>query len=28
LHYAQLFEVEGEEDVALEANERCLTLDR
>ena len=28
LHYAQLLEAEGEEDVALEANERCLTLDR
>lgn len=28
LHYAQLLEAEGEEEVALEANERCLTLDR
>lgn len=28
LHYAQLLEAEGEHEVALEANERCLTLDR
>ncbi|MGB0378340.1 MAG: hypothetical protein ACPGGE_05900, partial [Poseidonia sp.] len=28
LHYAQLLEAEGEPDLALEANERCLTLDR
>ena len=28
LHYAQLLEDEGEFEVALEANERCLTLDR
>lgn len=28
LHYAQLLEAEGEDDLALEANERCLTLDR
>ena len=28
LHYAQLLEAEGEHELALEANERCLTLDR
>lgn len=28
LTYAQLLEAEGEQDLALEANERCLTLDR
>ncbi len=28
LTYAQLLEAEGEPDLALEANERCLTLDR
>lgn len=28
LHYAQLLEAEGEFELALEANERCLTLDR
>ena len=28
LHYAQLLEDEGERELALEANERCLTLDR
>ena len=28
LHYAQLLEAEGEPELALEANERCLTLDR
>ena len=28
LQYAQLLEAEGEDDLALEANERCLTLDR
>ena len=28
LHYAQLLEAEDEPDLALEANERCLTLDR
>ena len=28
LHYAQLLEAEGERELALEANERCLTLDR
>ena len=28
LHYAQLLEDEGESELALEANERCLTLDR
>ena len=27
-HYAQLLEAEGEFELALEANERCLTLDR
>ena len=28
LHYGQLLEAEGEFELALEANERCLTLDR
>ena len=28
LHYAHLLEAEGEAELALEANERCLTLDR